>query len=138
LGEQLELVTSKKVSVFAFPEWSGYQIDELYSLPVYSFTSYYTNYQDARTKRFFNLFIDKFGVPSVQQTPNYALFGFDIFEFFIWNMNSYGKRFDKHLEYITHKGVQMNFAFTKMNIGGYSNLGIILQEINSKGLNIIE
>ncbi len=138
LGEQLELVTSKKVSVFAFPEWSGYQIDELYSLPVYSFTSYYTNYQDARTKRFFNLFIDKFGVPSVQQTPNYALFGFDIFQFFIWNMNSYGKRFDKHLEYINHKGIQMNFAFTKMNIGGYSNLGVILQEINSKGLNIIE
>ena len=138
LGEQLELVSSKKVSVFAFPEWSGYQIDELYSLPVYSFTSYYTNYTDNRTKRFFSLFIDKFGVPSVQQTPNYALFGFDIFQFFVWNMNSYGKRFDKHLEYITHKGIQMNFAFSKMNIGGYSNLGVILQEINSKGLNIIE
>ena len=138
LGEQLELVTSKKVSVFAFPEWSGYLIDELYSLPVYSFTSYYTNYSDNRTKRFFSLFIDKFGVPTVQQTPNYALFGFDIFQFFIWNMNSYGKRFDKHLEYISHKGIQMNFAFAKKNIGGYSNLGFILQEINSKGLNIIE
>ena len=138
LGEQLELVTSKKVSVFAFPEWSGYLIDELYSLPVYSFTSYYTNYGDSRTKRFFSLFIDKFGVPTVQQTPNYALFGFDIFQFFIWNMNSYGKRFDKHLEYISHKGIQMNFAFAKKNIGGYSNLGFILQEINSKGLNIIE
>ena len=138
LGEQLELVTSKKVSVFAFPEWSGYLIDELYSLPVYSFTSYYTNYSDSRTKRFFSLFIDKFGVPSVQQTPNYALFGFDIFQFFIWNMNSYSSRFDKHLEYINHKGIQMNFAFAKKNIGGYSNLGVILQEINSNGLNIIE
>jgi hypothetical protein len=138
LGEQLELVTSKKVSVFAFPEWSGYQVDELYSLPVYSFTSYYTNYNNDRTKRFFTLFIDKFGVPSVQQTPSYALFGFDIFQFFVWNMNSYGKRFDKHLEYITHKGIQMNFSFSKINIGGYSNLGVILQEINPQGLNIIE
>ena len=138
LGEQLELVTSKKVSVFAFPEWSGYLIDELYSLPVYSFTSYYTNYNDERAKHFFTLFIDKFGVPTVQQTPNYALFGFDIFQFFIWNMNNYGKKFDKHIEYISNKGIQMNFSFSKMGIGGYSNLGVILQEINSNGLNIIE
>ena len=30
-----------------------------------------------------NIFIDKFGIPGVQQTPNYAIFGFDIFHFFI-------------------------------------------------------
>jgi hypothetical protein len=138
LGEQLELITSKKVSVFAFPEWSGYQIDELFSHPVYSFTSYYTNYDNKRTKRFFNLFINKFGIPGVQQTPNYALFGFDIFQFFIKNMNRYGKRFDKHLDYIVENGIQMNFSFSKMNIGGYSNNGFIIQKIDSKGLNIIE
>ena len=138
LGEQLEIITSKKVSVFAFPEWSGYQIDEIYSLPVYSFTSYHTNYSNNRTLRFFNLFIDKFGVPGVQQTPNYALFGFDIFQFFINNMNRYGKRFNKHLEYIKEEGIQMNFSFAKMGVGGYSNLGFIFQEINSKGLNIVE
>ena len=138
LGEQLELITSKKVSVFAFPEWSGYQIDELYSLPIYSFTSYNTDYDSDKTKRFFNIFIDKFGIPGVQQTPNYAIFGFDIFHFFINNMNKYGKRFDKHLEYITEEGIQMNFAFQKIGIGGHSNLGVILQKIDSKGLNIIE
>ena len=138
LGEQLELITSKKVSVFAFPEWSGYQIDELFSHPVYSFTSYYTDYDSNRSKRFFNLFINKFGIPGVQQTPNYALFGFDIFQFFIKNMNRYGKRFDKHLDYIVENGIQMNFSFSKMNIGGYSNNGFIIQKIDSKGLNIIE
>jgi hypothetical protein len=53
-------------------------------------------------------------------------------------MNKYGKRFDKHLEYITEEGIQMNFAFQKIGIGGHSNLGIILQKIDSKGLNIIE
>lgn len=138
LGEQMELITSKKVSIFAFPEWSGYQIDEIYSLPVYTFTSYYTDYNSNRTKRFFNLFIDKFGIPGVQQTPNYALFGFDIFNFFVNNMNRYGKRFDKHLEYIEEEGIQMNFSFQKMGLGGYSNLGFILQKIDSNGLNIIE
>lgn len=138
LGEQMELITSKKVSIFAFPEWSGYQIDEIYSLPVYTFTSYYTDYNSNRTKRFFNLFIDKFGIPGVQQTPNYALFGFDIFNFFVNNLNRYGKRFDKHLEYIEEEGIQMNFSFQKMGLGGYSNLGFILQKIDSNGLNIIE
>ena len=138
LGEQLELITSKNVSIFAFPEWSGYQIDEIYSLPVYTFTSYYTDYDSNRSKRFFSLFIDKFGIPGVQQTPNYALFGFDIFNFFINNMNRYGKRFDKHLEYIEEEGIQMNFSFKKMGMGGYSNLGFILQKIDSNGLNIIE
>ena len=138
LGEQLDLITSRNVSVFAFPEWNGYQIDELYSLPIYSFTSYSTDYNSDRTKRFFNIFIDKFGIPGVQQTPNYAIFGFDIFYFFINNMNKYGKRFDKHLEYITEEGIQMNFAFKKMGIGGHSNLGIILQKIDSNGLIIIE
>jgi LysM repeat protein len=138
LGEQLELITAKNVSVFAFPEWSGYQIDELYSLPIYSFTSYSTDYNDKDTKRFFDIFIDKFGVPGVQQTPNYAIFGFDIFHFFINNMNKYGKRFDKHLEYISEEGIQMNFSFKRMGLGGHSNLGVIFQKIDSNGLNIIE
>jgi LysM repeat protein len=138
LGEQLELITAKNVSVFAFPEWSGYQIDELYSLPIYSFTSYSTDYNDKDTKRFFDIFIDKFGVPGVQQTPNYAIFGFDIFHFFINNMNKYGKRFDKHLEYISEEGIQMNFSFKRMSLGGHSNLGVIFQKIDSNGLNIIE
>jgi LysM repeat protein len=138
LGEQLELITAKNVSVFAFPEWSGYQIDELYSLPIYSFTSYSTDYNDKDTKRFFDIFIDKFGVPGVQQTPNYAIFGFDIFHFFINNMNKYGKRFDKHLEYISEEGIQMNFSFKRMGLGGHSNLGVIFQNIDSNGLNIIE
>jgi LysM repeat protein len=138
LGEQLELITAKNVSVFAFPEWSGYQIDELYSLPIYSFTSYNTDYNNKETKRFFNIFIDKFGIPGVQQTPNYAIFGFDIFHFFINNMNKYGKRFDKHLEYISEEGIQMNFAFQKMGMGGHSNLGIIIQKIDANGLNTIE
>lgn len=138
LGEQLELITAKNVSVFAFPEWSGYQIDELYSSPIYSFTSYSTDYNDKDTKRFFDIFIDKFGVPGVQQTPNYAIFGFDIFHFFINNMNKYGKRFDKHLEYISEEGIQMNFSFKRMGLGGHSNLGVIFQKIDSNGLNIIE
>ena len=138
LGEQFELITSKNVSVFAFPEWSGYQIDELYSLPIYSFTSYSTDYTHENTKRFFNIFIDKFGIPGVQQTPNYAIFGFDIFHFFINNMNKYAKRFDKLLAYITEEGIQMNFAFKKMGSGGHSNLGVIIQKIDSNGLNIIE
>ena len=138
LGEQLELITAKNVSVFAFPEWSGYQIDELYSLPIYSFTSYSTDYNDKDTKRFFDIFIDKFGIPGVQQTPNYAIFGFDIFHFFINNMNKYGKRFDKHLEYISEEGIQMNFSFKRMGLGGHSNLGVIFQKIDSNGLNIIE
>ena len=138
LGEQLELITTKNVSVFAFPEWSGYQIDELYTLPIYSFTSYNTDYNDKDTKRFFDIFIDKFGVPGVQQTPNYAIFGFDIFHFFINNMNKYGKRFDKHLEYISEEGIQMNFTFKRMSLGGHSNLGVIFQKIDSNGLNIIE
>ncbi len=138
LGEQLELITAKNVSVFAFPEWNGYHIDELYSLPIYSFTSYSTDYNNDETKRFFNIFVDRFGIPGVQQTPNYAIFGFDIFYFFIDNMNKYNKRFDKHLEYIAEESIQMNFAFKKMGIGGHSNLGVIIQKIDSNGLKIIE
>lgn len=134
LGEQIELINSKKVSVFAFPEWNGYLIDELYSLPVYSFTSYSTDYDNDRTKRFFKLFTDKFGIPSIQQTPNYAIFGFDIFYFFINNMNKYGKRFDNHLEWIKNQGLQMNFSFQKVSIGGHCNMGIIIQKVDSNGL----
>ena len=53
-------------------------------------------------------------------------------------MNKYGKRFDKHLEYISEEGIQMNFAFQKMGMGGHSNLGIIIQKIDANGLNTIE
>ena len=43
-----------------------------------------------------------------------------------------------NVEYISEEGIQMNFSFSKMGLGGYSNLGVILQKIDSKGLNIIE
>ena len=42
------------------------------------------------------------------------------------------------VEYIEEEGIQMNFSFKKNGLGGYSNLGFILQKNDSNGLNIIE
>ena len=135
LGEALHQAQAKNIAVFGFPEWNNLGIEELYNKTMYQFSSYYTSFSDAQTIAFYQQLKDKFGLPkSTQQSPNFALFGFDICYFFMQQYQTNGKHFYYHMPQTETNGLQMNFLFEQVENGGHWNVGTILKQINKNGI----
>ena len=135
-GEALQYIKANNVAVFGFPEWNSMGIEQLYSKKMYSFSNYQTLFDDPAIVHFFTKMKDKFGVPaSIQQSPNFALFGFDICYFFLQQYSQNGDYFYKFMPVTETPGLQMNFLFQPaVNGGGYWNVGTVFQEISQKGI----
>ena len=101
-----------------------------------AFTNYYTDFNAPQVHRFFAKFINKYGMPGLQNIPNYALFGYDITLFFSEMIANYGPDFRFFLPEVPVELMQMDFYFEKMSQeGGYLNRGVILQKFDSEGIN---
>ena len=135
LGEALHQIRQNNVAVFAFPEWNSLGINELYSKKMYQFSSYYTSFSNPNIIEFFQQLKDKFGLPTtVQQSPNFAIFGFDISYFFLQQYQNNGKYFIHYMPKTEVNGLQMNFLFDQVENGGYWNVGTIIKQINKDGI----
>lgn len=138
LGEAMEQIKQPNVALFGFPEWNNLGINELYSRPLYSFSNYQTNFSNPAIIHFYHQIRQKFGTPKgIQQSPNFALFGFDICYFFLQQYSMHGKHFAKYLPITETHGLQMNFLFQRVENGGYWNVGTIMQSINQQGISTL-
>ncbi len=135
-GEALHYIKSTNVSVFGFPEWNSMGINELYSKRMYGFSNYYTSFDDPEIISFFTQLKDTYGVPKgIQQSPNFALFGFDICYFFLQQYSENGKYFYQFMPTTETQGLQMNFLFEPaVKGGGYWNVGTVFQRIDQNGI----
>ena len=135
-GEALHYIKSTNVSVFGFPEWNSMGINELYSKRMYGFSNYYTSFDDPQIISFFTQLKDTYGVPKgIQQSPNFALFGFDICYFFLQQYSENGKYFYQFMPTTETQGLQMNFLFEPaVKGGGYWNVGTVFQRIDQNGI----
>jgi hypothetical protein len=135
LGEALNQLKQSNIELFGFPEWNNLGIDELYEKNMYQFSSYYTSFTDPKVIHFYYQLKDKFGVPkNIQQSPNFALFGYDICLYFTKLYQTYGKRFSDYMPEQETSGLQMNFLFEQVESGGYWNVGTIIKKINKDGI----
>ncbi|MBP5318005.1 MAG: LysM peptidoglycan-binding domain-containing protein [Paludibacteraceae bacterium] len=136
LGEQLKLLTEPDIEVFGFAEWHNTQLKDLYERPLYAYTNYYTDFNDPQVHRFFAKFINRYGMPGIQNIPNYALFGYDITLFFSEMIANYGPDFRFFLPELPVALSQMDFYFEKISQeGGYLNRGVLLQRFDTDGIN---
>ena len=135
-GEALHYIKSTNVSVFGFPEWNSMGINELYSKRMYGFSNYYTSFDDPEIISFFTQLKDTYGIPKgIQQSPNFALFGFDICYFFLQQYSENGKYFYQFMPTTETQGLQMNFLFEPaVKGGGYWNVGTVFQRIDQNGI----
>ena len=135
-GEALHYIKSTNVSVFGFPEWNSMGINELYSKRMYGFSNSYTSFDDPQIISFFTQLKDTYGVPKgIQQSPNFALFGFDICYFFLQQYSENGKYFYQFMPTTETQGLQMNFLFEPaVKGGGYWNVGTVFQRIDQNGI----
>ena len=135
LGEVMNQVRKPNVALFAFPEWNNVGVDELYSTKVYQFSSYYTSFNDPRIVHFYQSLKHKFGLPTtIQQSPNFALFGYDICNFFMQQYQLSGDEFIHLIPETETSGLQMNFLFEQVDNGGYWNVGTIIKQITKDGI----
>lgn len=135
LGEAMENIKPNNVALFGFPEWNNLGINELYDKKMYQFSNYQTNFNDPQIVAFFNQLRNQYGVPkNIQQSPNFALFGFDICYFFLQQYSLNGKHFAKFLPEMETRGLQMNFLFQQVENGGYWNVGTQFQQITAAGI----
>lgn len=138
LGEAVSQLKQSNVALFGFPEWNNLGINELYNKKMYQFTSYYASFNDARIIQFYQQMNDKFGLPkNIQQSPNFALFGYDICLFFLQQYQIYGQHFTHYLPNTEVNGLQMNFLFEQVDGGGYWNVGTIINQIDKDGISTL-
>jgi hypothetical protein len=138
LGEAVSQLKQTNVALFGFPEWNNLGINELYNKKMYQFTSYYASFNDARIIQFYQQMNDKFGLPkNIQQSPNFALFGYDICLFFLQQYQIYGQHFTHYLPNTELNGLQMNFLFEQVDGGGYWNVGTIINQIDKDGISTL-
>lgn len=135
LGEAFNQLKQSNVGLFGFPEWNNLGIDELYEKNMYQFSSYYTSFTDPAVIEFYYQLRDKFGVPkNIQQSPNFAIFGYDICLYFMKQYQLHGDRFINYMPETETSGLQMNFLFEQVDNGGYWNVGTIIKQINKDGI----
>ncbi len=134
ISDRFDAIKSNRVSIFGFPEWNDMLHKDLYGKPLYTFSNYWLNFNDAETLKFFRKYNMLFGVPYPQNNPSYSIFGFDITMFFgkAWCEN--GKHFEQFFDRDGSQMLQMNFNFEKINGGGYANHGIYLQTFDKEGI----
>ncbi|MBQ1177118.1 MAG: LysM peptidoglycan-binding domain-containing protein [Paludibacteraceae bacterium] len=138
LGEAVSQLKQTNIALFGFPEWNNLGINELYNKKMYQFTSYYASFNDARIIQFYQQMNDKFGLPkNIQQSPNFALFGYDICLFFLQQYQIYGQHFTHYLPNTEVNGLQMNFLFEQVDGGGYWNVGTIVNQIDKDGISTL-
>lgn len=132
LSEHISQIRSNKVSLFAFPEWDGYQLKELYVKPLYIFHNYKPNPVNEETQWFFATYYKRFGKIDKQTKPSFSLIGYDIMLYFGEQWKNSGKGMDYHLEADTK--TQLSFDFERQGRGGYINKGVFYDIYGSNGI----
>jgi len=134
LSEHFPQIESNNVSLFGFPEWNSYQIKDLYTKPLYTFTNYNTDFSSPKVISFYQKYNEKFGIPGVQSSPSYTIFGYDICNYFVSQLTENGDHFENFLNDEETSLLQMKFLFEKVGNGGYLNRGTIFQLYNDEGI----
>lgn len=138
LSEHFSRIESNNVSLFGFPEWHNYQIKDLYVKPLYTFSNYNTDFSSTKVISFYQKYNEKFGIPGVQNSPSYTIFGYDICNYFISQWIENGEHFENFLNDEETPLLQMKFLFERVGNGGYLNRGTIFQLYNDEGILDIE
>jgi len=134
LSDHFDAIKTNRVYVFGFPEWNDLYHKDIYGKPLYTFSNYWLNFNDAETVKFYKRYNQIFGVPLVQNNPSYSIFGFDITLYFGKAWCDSGRHFEQYLDKEESEMLQMNFDFEKVNGGGYANHGVYLHLYDKEGI----
>lgn len=112
------------ITLFGISEWENFdlEIPYLLKLDLHLFSSGFVEYSNQKVELFIKKYREKFkGEPSEDK---FAFEGFDITYFFLTAIKTYGKDFEKCLQYLKLSGLNCNYHFIRQDSGGFENNGV--------------
>jgi len=118
----------KNVSLFGFPEWQTYPSisKDLFRLNTYIPNSFFVDYKDPDVRNYLRKYRNFYNAEPANIVPQYSMLGYDIVMYFSEAVSKYGHAFEKGLDQLNMKLLQMNFKFRQINNGGYYNSNVYL------------
>ncbi len=114
-----------KTCLFGYPEYQIYaskHLDEMCECDTWFYSWFFTNNTLKEAADFSLGFIKSFNRQMMVSYPSYAPYGYDAGYYFMRGIAMYGPDFDRHLDSIRTKSVQMEFKFQRISQwGGYIN-----------------
>ena len=111
--------------LFGYPEYQIYAsnlLEQFCECDTWFYSWFYTNNLLQESVDFGNDFIRSFGRQMMVSFPNYASYGYDAGYYFLKGIALFGPNFEKNLDNIQTKPVQMGFKFDRVsNWGGFIN-----------------
>ncbi len=114
-----------RISLLGYPEWLTYTstlLHDYYKFDTYVFSSYYRNPLSGRTAKFEQQYLQNFSQPSRNQYPRAELLGYDLGQYFILGLATFGSDFNERQGTLSLQPVQHGFNFQRASQqGGYIN-----------------
>lgn len=125
------------IEVLGMPSWLGFRnidLEYFHNLQVILFTPFFIDYNDRDTKHFLKKCIDILGYePQELKSKGYNLtfLGYDIAFYFIKAYLTYGRSFQKCINYMNLKSLLCNYRFIQHSpVDGFENQSIIYIRYN--------
>ena len=117
--------TDTQTCLFGYPEYQIYaskHLDEMCECDTWFYSWFFTNNTLKESTDFSLNFIKSFNRQMMVSYPSYAPYGYDAGYYFMKGIALYGPDFDRHLDSIRSRSVQMEFKFQRISQwGGYIN-----------------
>lgn len=124
-----------KLSLFGYPEWQTYNLEDfyesLYVLNTTIYTYFYVKPDAFETRNFNKKFVRWYSRAVSNSYPKFGMLGFDTGMFFIQVINKYGTFFESNINNFKYDGIQTNFFYQRVsNWGGFVNANIFFVNFN--------
>jgi len=111
-----ESQVSSRISLFGYPEWQTFSLENTNKLRLYHcsfYTTFYANLTSEEVLKFTSRFKSKFNRDQYNSRPLYGLLGYDVTKFFLGGLHEYGKTFSNHQQSINVNALQNPMLFER-------------------------
>jgi ABC-type branched-subunit amino acid transport system substrate-binding protein len=134
LTNPLKLIASANpeysIAIFGYPKWqihSAKYSEDFFQLNASFYAVFYANPTSPEIKSFYNYFYKWYSRILGNNFPKFGILGYDTSMYFIQAIDQFGMSFDKHINELQYKGIQMDFYFERVNNwGGFINTNLFI------------
>jgi hypothetical protein len=124
-----------KISLFGYPDWQAFSFsysDDFFLLNTSFFAVFYAEPTSAEVKSFYTDFYKWYSKVLTYTFPKFGILGYDTGMYFIQLLNKFGSSYDKNINRLDYKGIQIDFHFERVNNwAGFINTNLYVVDFNS-------
>ena len=125
---------ASQLTLFGYPEWQRHIdacLDDFFTLNVHFYAPFFANNLSPDVQQFTAKYRYWFNKNMIQQTPRYAMLGYDIGRFFIAATHTLGSNFENNVRQVNYNSLQYGLNFERIsNWGGFINTNLYVVRFN--------